>query len=91
MGIPSKAATGICIISKLSLKRLILLAAGLFIVSVTIDILMIHYGSHPTGFGDLIVLILALLIIFRPRWIDRWNEKNREGIENSDPDLRRWF
>jgi len=91
MGTPSKPATSVLIISKMSVRRRILLAASLLVATATIDILMFHFGLHATGLIDLIIFILALLVIFRPQWIDRWNEKNREGIENSDPDLRRWF
>jgi hypothetical protein len=91
METPSKSTTAILAISKISLKRRVLIAASIFVVSITVDILMFHYGLHATGFADLITFTLALLIIFRPQWLDRWNEKNRREIENSDPDLRRWM
>ncbi len=91
MGTSSKSTTAIPIIFKWSLKRRILLASGALVISFIISTLMSRYDSHATGFGDLIIFIFVFLIIFRPRWIDRWNEKNREGTENSDPDLRRWM
>lgn len=88
---PHKPTTPILIISKMSLVLRILLAVGLLVLTAIIDILMFYLGLHATGLIDLLIVILALLVIFHLQWIDRWNKKNLEGIENSDPDLRRWM
>jgi hypothetical protein len=67
-------------ISKLSLKRRILIAAGLLAICLTVDILMFFISPHVGGGGlDLIILVFALLIILRPQWIDRWMKKTEKN------------
>jgi len=75
--------------SKMSVKPRLVLAVMIVVVSIAVDVLMVHFGSHPTGFVDLISFTFALLIVFRPQWLDRWGRKFEKKIEKADPDLRR--
>jgi len=78
MGNPSQNTPALYLLSKMSLKRRILLAVSLLAGTAIVDILMFRFGLPATGLIDLFVFILALLIVFRPRSIDRWNGENRE-------------
>ena len=91
MSTGSTPANAILALSKVRLKWRIVFAIFVLVVDAVIDILMVHYGSRPTFVFDFFIFILAVVVVFRPRWIDRWNEKEREQIEKSDPDLRQWM
>jgi hypothetical protein len=91
MGTSFQPATPVLTVSKIKMKWRIVFAVMVIMVCAIVDILMTHFGSHPTVVIDLIFVIVCLVIVFRPQWIDRWNAKNLEQTEKSGPDLRQWM
>lgn len=78
----------------MGLKSRVAVAVSLVLAAAAINAFATRFDSHPLAFDvlvDLPILVFALGTVFRPEWIDWLSEKNREGIENSDPDLRRWM
>jgi inner membrane protein involved in colicin E2 resistance len=85
---PSKS---VYLVSRISIRLRVVIASLILAAAIAIDFWLFPSDQDAVIFATLVSAILALLIVFRPRWIDYWNDKNRKEIESGDSDLRRWI
>jgi hypothetical protein len=68
--------------SEMSIVLRIFLAVCVVATPIVLNIWILHFDPFSAAVTDSLLFLFALMLVFRPQWLDRWNRKEEERVKN---------